>query len=51
MKLMYKEIEKWTLARSYDEIFDAVMDYNENVDRHRGSGPDFSTMETGESFW
>jgi crotonobetainyl-CoA:carnitine CoA-transferase CaiB-like acyl-CoA transferase len=31
MKLMYKEIEKWTLAHTYDEIYDAVMDYNKNV--------------------
>ncbi len=31
MKVMYKEIEKWTLAHTYDEIFDAVMDYNKNI--------------------
>jgi crotonobetainyl-CoA:carnitine CoA-transferase CaiB-like acyl-CoA transferase len=31
MKVMYKEIEKWTMARSYDEIYDAVMDYNKNI--------------------
>jgi crotonobetainyl-CoA:carnitine CoA-transferase CaiB-like acyl-CoA transferase len=29
--MMYKEIEKWTLSHSYDEIYDAVMDYNKNV--------------------
>lgn len=31
MKQMYKEIEKWTMAHTYDEIYDAVMDYNKNV--------------------
>ncbi len=31
MKVMYKEIEKWTTARTYDEIYDAVMDYNKNI--------------------
>ena len=31
MKVMYKEIEKWTEAHTYDEIYDAVMDYNKNV--------------------
>ena len=31
MKVMYKEIEKWTMAHTYDEIFDAVMDYNKNI--------------------
>ncbi|MGA7875644.1 MAG: CoA transferase [Desulfoferrobacter sp.] len=31
MKVMYKEIEKWTLAHNYDEIYDAVMDYNKNI--------------------
>ena len=31
MKVMYKEIEKWTLTHTYDEIYDAVMDYNKNV--------------------
>ncbi len=31
MKQMYKEIEKWTLSHTYDEIYDAVMDYNKNI--------------------
>jgi crotonobetainyl-CoA:carnitine CoA-transferase CaiB-like acyl-CoA transferase len=31
MKVMYKEIAKWTMAHTYDEIYDAVMDYNKNV--------------------
>lgn len=31
MKKMYKEIEKWTMAHTYDEIYDAVMDYNKNI--------------------
>ena len=31
MAIMYKEIEKWTMARTYDEIYNAVMDYNRNV--------------------
>jgi crotonobetainyl-CoA:carnitine CoA-transferase CaiB-like acyl-CoA transferase len=31
MKGMYKEIEKWTMSHTYDEIYDAVMDYNKNV--------------------
>ncbi len=31
MKKIYKEIEKWTTAHTYDEIFDAVMDYNRNI--------------------
>jgi crotonobetainyl-CoA:carnitine CoA-transferase CaiB-like acyl-CoA transferase len=31
MKVMYAEIEKWTLARTYDEIFQAVMHYNKTV--------------------
>ncbi|SPF49102.1 L-carnitine dehydratase/bile acid-inducible protein F [Syntrophobacter sp. SbD1] len=28
MGVMYKEIEKWTSAHTYDEIYDAVMAYN-----------------------
>jgi crotonobetainyl-CoA:carnitine CoA-transferase CaiB-like acyl-CoA transferase len=31
MKIMYHEIEKWTKAHTYDEIYDAVMDYNKNI--------------------
>lgn len=31
MKVMYAEIEKWTMARTYDQIYNAVMDYNKNV--------------------
>jgi crotonobetainyl-CoA:carnitine CoA-transferase CaiB-like acyl-CoA transferase len=31
MKVMYKEIEKWTMSHTYDEIYDAVMNYNKNV--------------------
>ncbi len=31
MTKMYKEIEKWTMAHTYDEIYNAVMDYNKNV--------------------
>jgi crotonobetainyl-CoA:carnitine CoA-transferase CaiB-like acyl-CoA transferase len=31
MKVMYKEIEKWTLVRTYDEIYEAVMEYNRTV--------------------
>jgi len=31
MKVIYKEIEKWTLTHTYDEIYDAVMDYNKNI--------------------
>jgi crotonobetainyl-CoA:carnitine CoA-transferase CaiB-like acyl-CoA transferase len=30
MKVMYKEIEEWTAARTYKEIYEAVMDYNSN---------------------
>jgi crotonobetainyl-CoA:carnitine CoA-transferase CaiB-like acyl-CoA transferase len=54
MKIIYKEIEKWTLAHTYDEIYDAVMDYNKNV----GEGvvvpgrvtPPMDTMKT-ENWW
>ncbi len=54
MKIIYKEIEKWTLAHTYDEIYDAVMDYNKNV----GVGvvvpgrvtPPMDTMKT-ENWW
>ncbi len=31
MTKMYKEIEKWTMAHTYEEIYNAVMDYNKNV--------------------
>ncbi len=31
MKVMYKEISKWTETHTYDEIYDAVMDYNKNI--------------------
>jgi len=31
MKVMYKEIEKWTMSHTYDEIYDAVMAYNKNI--------------------
>lgn len=31
MKVVYKEIEQWTLSHTYDEIYDAVMDYNKNI--------------------
>ncbi|HBZ53942.1 MAG TPA: hypothetical protein DEO88_00925 [Syntrophobacteraceae bacterium] len=31
MKVMYKEITKWTMNHTYDEIYDAVMSYNKNV--------------------
>jgi crotonobetainyl-CoA:carnitine CoA-transferase CaiB-like acyl-CoA transferase len=31
MKVMYHEIEKWTTAHTYDEIYDAVMSYNKNI--------------------
>jgi crotonobetainyl-CoA:carnitine CoA-transferase CaiB-like acyl-CoA transferase len=54
MKVMYKEIEKWTTAHTYDEIYDAVMDYNKNI----GVGivvpgrvtPPMETMKT-ENWW
>ncbi len=31
MKVMYKEIEKWTTQHTYEEIYNAVMDYNKNI--------------------
>ena len=31
MKKMYHEIEKWTMAHTYEEIYNAVMDYNKNI--------------------
>jgi crotonobetainyl-CoA:carnitine CoA-transferase CaiB-like acyl-CoA transferase len=31
MKVMYKEIQKWTMEHTYDEIYDAVMSYNKNI--------------------
>ncbi len=31
MTKMYKEIEKWTMAHTYEEIYNAVMDYNKNI--------------------
>jgi crotonobetainyl-CoA:carnitine CoA-transferase CaiB-like acyl-CoA transferase len=54
MKVMYKEIEKWTTAHTYDEIYDAVMDYNKNI----AEGivvpgrvtPPMTTMKT-ENWW
>jgi crotonobetainyl-CoA:carnitine CoA-transferase CaiB-like acyl-CoA transferase len=54
MKVMYREIEKWTTARTYDEIYDAVMDYNKNI--HVGIvvpgrvTPPMETMKT-ENWW
>ncbi len=31
MKVMHREIEKWTTDHTYDEVYDAVMAYNKNV--------------------
>ena len=31
MKVMHREIERWTEVRSYEEIYQAVMDYNLHV--------------------
>ncbi len=54
MKIMYKEIEKWTMAHTYDEIYDAVMNYNKNIGEGvvvpgRISAP-METMKT-ENWW
>lgn len=54
MTIMYREIEKWTGTRTYDQIYSAVMDYNRNIGEGIvAPGRISSAMEAmdTENFW